>query len=161
MRLPTLILLLALPLAACGKGDGGTSISVKDERGKTVASADGEGGQVKLDVPGFSGKIKLPRIKLDAGNFDLNGVHLYPGSTINSFDVQAGDNNDGGVRVVFTSPAQPATVRDWFADRLGKADFQVRPDGTGLIGTTDDKKPFRLTLDPQGNDKARGVIKIG
>ncbi|MBB5714439.1 hypothetical protein [Sphingomonas aerophila] len=160
-RLYVSLLFLPLVTTACGKGDGGTSISVKDEGGRAVASADGNSGQVKLDVPGFEGKITLPKIKLDASNFDLNGVHLYPGSQINGFNLRAGENNKGGVRVTFTSPAEPATVRDWLAERLNKAEFKLRSDGTGLVGKTDENQDFRLQLRPTGDHQSLGELVIG
>ena len=159
-RLYISLLLLPLVTAGCGKGDGGTSISVKDEGGRTVASAGGNSGQVKLDVSGFEGKITLPKIKLDASNFDLNGVHLSPGSQISGFNLQAGENK-GGVRVTFTSPAEPATVRDWLAERLNKAEFKLRPDGTGLVGKTDENQDFRLQLRPTGDHQSQGELVIG
>jgi hypothetical protein len=37
----------------------------------------------------------------------------------------------------------------------------VKADGTGLSGTTDEKKPFTLDLRPVGADRAKGVITIG
>ena len=160
--MPRLLLaaMLALPLAACHRPDPGTSISINAAGGNTLGAVDGRSGEVKLAVPGFSGNIKLPKIKLDAGDFDLNGVHLYPGSTIDTLDVAGGDK-DGAVHVAFTSPAAPATVRDWFADRLGKVGFTVRPAGDGLVGTTEEHKPFALDLAADGRDRAKGRITLG
>jgi len=151
----------ALPLAACAKGGDGTTITFNSSDGNTVASADGQSGEVKLDVPGFQGKFTLPKLQVTADQFDLNGVHLYPGSTIRSLNIDAGDHKDGGVRVAFTSPASPATVRDWLMERLNKAGFAVTAQGTGLTGTTDEKKPFSLALTPAHGNAADGVIAIG
>ncbi len=39
---------------------------------------DGNTGAVAINVPGFSGKLDLPKIHLDADDFEMNGVHLYP-----------------------------------------------------------------------------------
>lgn len=152
-----------LPLAACDRSGGGTSVSIKGGDGNVLAEADGDSGQVKLDLPGFQGKFDLPRVKVAADNFDLNGVRLYPGSSIDGIDVNGGTGGGGGggVRVSFTSPASPATVRDWLMTRLNKADFAVTADGNGLIGTTDDRKPFRLEMAPAGANQAKGHLTIG
>ena len=68
---------------------------------------------------------------------------------------------DGQVRVSFTSPASPATVRQWFQDRLNKAGFTVAPGGNGLVGATDEHKPFALDLTADGADRAKGKITLG
>lgn len=164
--------LCALPLAACDANqDGnetGTTISLNahDSDGNVVAGIDGNTGDMAINAPGFSGKIHLPRIKLDASDFDMNGVHLYPGSTISGMNIDAhnsgpGSDDDGTVKVTFESPAKPDTVRAWFEEKLNGAGFSVKADGTGLSGTTDEKKPFTLDLRPVGADHARGVITIG
>jgi len=161
--------LLAVPLvllAACGNGKDGTAITLNADGadGNVIASI-GANGQLALNAPGISGNIKLPAIKLNADNFDMNGVHLYPGSTISGMNIDGhdrpGQDDDGQVKVSFESPATPATVRDWFAGKLGSAGFKVAPSGSGLAGTTEEGKPFRLDLSPDGSDKARGTILIG
>ena len=151
--------LLAMPLAACDRSGEGTSVSINADGGNVLGAVDAKSGQVKIAVPGFSGQIKLPRIQLDADNFDLNGVHLYPGSTIDKLDV-AGKDEAGSLRVRFTSPAPADQVRGWFQDRLGKAGFTLRQNGAGLTGTTDDHQPFRLDLADDAG-KAKGTITVG
>lgn len=106
-----------LPLAACGADKDGTSISINTSNGdgSVLAGFDGN-GEASIDTPFFKGKVTLPNVKLDANNFDMNGVHLYPGSTIGSVNITAKNKpdaeEDGHVRVAFTSPASPAAVRD-------------------------------------------------
>lgn len=151
---------LALPLAACDRSGQGTTITINADDGNVLGGVDGNSGEVKLDVPGFSGKITLPKLQLNAGDFDLNGVHLYPGSTIETMNVAGGDKKND-VRVAFTSPATPDTVRAWFQERLAKVGFTIKPDGTGLSGTTDEDKPFKLTLTPDGGKNAKGEITLG
>ncbi|MES2057391.1 MAG: hypothetical protein V4564_15765 [Pseudomonadota bacterium] len=160
-------LILALPLAACDSGGDGTTISINASGtdGNMVAGVDKD-GQVSVNVPGFSGKLKLPKMKLDAGDFDLNGVKLYPGSTISAMNVDAKDGGKGGtdsgrVRISFDSPGTPKAVQDWFLQRLNKdAGFKVKVDGTGLTGTTEKDKPFKLELAPVGADHAKGTILL-
>lgn len=171
MRLVLAAALLALPLAACDDNKPGTSISINaaDDDGNTAAHVDGATGTVSLKTPVFSGSLKLPKMHLTADDFDMNGVHLYPGSTISGLNVEAQDNKAGDndadkdsgiVHVRFESPADPATVRDWFATKLNHAGFSVAPSGNGLAGTTDDKKPFKLDLKPADNGHATGEITI-
>ena len=160
--LPRRLLAMAatLALTACNHPDKGTTVTINTDDGNSIASVDGNSGQVKLAIPGFTGKIDLPKLQLDASNFDMNGVHLYPGSTIDTVDI-GNAGKDGGVRIAFTSPATPDQVRDWFQARLSKVGFTVKPDGRGLSGSTDENKPFTLTLTGQGADKATGTIRLG
>lgn len=160
MRPALAAIAIPLALAACAKSDG-TSVTINSSDGNTVASMNGNSGEVALNVPGFSGKITLPKVQVNAEHFDLNGVHLYPGSTIQSLNVAAGKNDGGAVRVAFTSPASPQVVRDWLMQRLNKADFTLVASGQGLAGTTDENKPFRLDLTAIGADKSRGVMTLG
>ncbi|MDF0487606.1 hypothetical protein PX554_05650 [Sphingomonas sp. H39-1-10] len=166
MARPLILVIPLALLAACGSGKDGTAITLNADGadGNVVASI-AANGQLALNAPGISGNIKLPAIKLDAGDFDMNGVHLYPGSTISGMNIdghdRSGRDDDGRVKVSFESPATPAAVRDWFAAKLGRARFKVAPNGSGLSGTTDEGKPFRLDLAPRGADKADGTILIG
>lgn len=156
MRALVPLALLIVPLVACSdKGDD------------TAIRYDGNGtdGNFSINVPGFSGKMKLPKLKLDASNVEFNGVHLYPGSTVSSFNLDAlGDGKDEGkgkVRIGFESPADPAVVRDWFAERLGKVGFTLKAEGNSLVGTDDDKEPFRMDLEPAGAGKSKGMVTAG
>ncbi|HEX8382242.1 MAG TPA: hypothetical protein VF592_02595 [Sphingomonas sp.] len=164
MRRPVLLLAL-FGLAACDRPQEGTSVSIDDGGGNVLGAVDGRTGEVKIDVPGFQGSLKLPRFKLDADDVDLNGVKLYPGSTIDGIDIRGDEKGAGGgeegVRLSFTSPAAAATVRDWLGERLKEAGFTVTPSGEGLSGTTDDGKPFRLEMRPGDAAASTGVIVLG
>jgi len=161
-------LLLTATLSACDGSKDGTTISFNstDSDGNVVASMDGNSGAVAINAPGFSGKIKLPKIHLDSKDFDMNGVHLYPGSTISAMNIDAhsggksDDDDNGTVRVSFASPASAATVRDWFQQKLSAAGFTISASGDGLVGTTNEKKPFKLDLAPDGADKSKGTITV-
>lgn len=157
----------ALALAACGGSGEGSSVSINASStdGNMIAGMDGN-GQLAINLPGgFAGNIKLPKLKLDADDFDMNGVHLFPGSTISGMNIDASEQagkDSGLVRISFQSPAAPATVRDWFLDKLSReAGFTISASDNSLIGTTDEKQPFRLELTPDGADKSRGTIAIG
>jgi hypothetical protein len=161
------LLLPLLTLAACGSGDG-TSIKINaksDENGSsTTVTTDGN-GQAAIKVPGFEGKIRLPQIHVNAENFDLNGVKLYPNSKVSQLNVDAEDKGDGKdkgtVYIAFESPAAIATVQAWFRDKMTARGFKVDADGTGLKGTTDEGEPFRLALNADGGQKTKGQLEVG
>jgi hypothetical protein len=155
---------LLLPLAAC---DGtGTSLTVNmtsDEDGNSSIGSDN--GQLAIKAPGFEGAIKLPQMNINAEDFDVNGVKLYPDSKIGALNVDAeekqGERDKGRVRVSFESPAAVQTVQSWFSDNMTKRGFKVEAEGAGLKGTTDEGDPFRLTLEPAGDAKSKGVLEVG
>ena len=157
-----LILLPALALAACGGGDGnGTTISINanDSNGAFTATADKD-GKIAIDAPGFKGAFDLPSIKLDAGNFDLDGVKLPPGSVISAMNIQGGDGNNGGLTLRFRSPQDVTAVRDWFAPKLKDAGYVLTNTGNVLSGKTDEGKAFSLTLTPTTPRASEGMITI-
>lgn len=154
------LVIAAAPLAGCGDKTGTSfTLNASDNDGNATVSADGKTGQVALDVPGFSGKIDLPKVQLDANDFDMNGVHLYPGSKVTTMNIDA-KNHQGAVHVGFDSPADPNVVRNWFQQKLTAVGYTLHADGNGLTGTTDDKKPFSLQLTPDGNGRAKGELTV-
>lgn len=167
--MPRLALLLPLlALAGCDGSGSGTSVKINaksDANGSsTTVSTDGN-GQAAIKIPGFEGAIKLPQIHINAENFDLNGVKLYPNSQVSALNVDA-NTNDGGkgsgtVEVAFESPAALATVQGWFRDKMTARGFKVEADGSGLKGTTDEGDPFRLALTANGGDKTKGKLEVG
>src|SRR5436305_12673382 len=88
-------LILAAMLSACDGSKEGTSISINttDADGNTVANIDGNSGALSINTPGFSGKIKLPKVHLDGGDFEMNGVHHYPGSSVSGPLIDAHDGD--------------------------------------------------------------------
>lgn len=153
--------LLALPLAACNDDVGNVQFSLNGMDG------DGNSASLSLDLPGFKGNIKLPDAKIGGKDFDLNGVKLYPGSTIKHLNVSinalAGNSSGdekGDVDVRFTSPATPDKVHGYFKDKLTAAGFTLHDAGMGLTGTTDDGKPVTIDLAPAGADSTDGTIHI-
>lgn len=154
----------ALALAACDANDGNSTISFTGNGSDgAVSGGIDSSGNLKIDTNGFKADLKLPKFSLKADDFDMNGVHLYPGSSISAINVNGDDTNKdaGKVHVAFTSPATAATVRDWLKERLTKAGFTLSADGAGLIGKTDDGKPFALKMSDQGANKSSGTIDMG
>ena len=164
--LALLLLALPLPLAACDGSGGGTTVSID-------AKLDGDGnstvslanGTLAVKAEGFEGAIRMPKIKIGAADFDVNGLKLYPDSVIHDLHVDAEDRSEGRdkgrVSVQFESPAALATVQQWFRDRLAKQHFKINEKGNGFVGTTADGDPFALTLDADGNARTKGRIEVG
>jgi hypothetical protein len=159
-----LVLPLMAALAACGDGTGegnSASISVKSGEGDATIKADKD-GRVAVKVPGFEGSIKLPKFDLKAENFDVDGLKLYPGSTIASLNVDA--NRDAGgedtVRVQFESPAAAGQVRSWFEEQMQTAGFTVAAKDGQLSGKTGEGSDFTLKVDPAGDSKSRGTLTV-
>lgn len=158
------LLLLPLALAACdGKGTS-ISINATSEAGENSSFAM-DNGTVAIKGDGFSGNFRVPGIKMTAENFDMNGVKLYPNSTITSFDIDATDHagnkkDEGKVTAAFTSPAALTKVQDWFRDRLTARGFKFASRGDGFAGTTDDGGSFTIDLAADGGDKTSGKMVI-
>jgi hypothetical protein len=160
-RLFSLGLMLVLaPLAACGDKQGTSfTLNASDDGDNSTVVANGSSGEVSLNVPGFSGKIALPKVQLSGDDVDMNGVHLYPGSKVTAMNVDA-KKNSGAVHIGFDSPADPQTVRGWFRQKLTAANFTVRDDANGLSGKTNDGKPFSMTLAHAGAGHTKGDLTV-
>lgn len=153
-------LLLPVALAAC---HGGATIEFdgNESEGNSVIATDAD-GRIQIKAPGIQGSVTLPAMQLDARNFDIGGVTLYPGSTLKNLKINdRGGDRDGEIIVEFESPAAPTMVRDWFRDNMTKQGFKVTTKDDNLIGTTDDGQPFALQLSAQGDAKTKGLMQVG
>jgi hypothetical protein len=131
------------------------------ESGNDVFSAEFEQGHASINTPVFQAKVKLPKMNLGSDKFELDGVHLYPGSTIQRMNVRAdkGANRNATVEVAFTSPGEPAKVRDWFVGQFEKASRDVETSGNTVRGTTKDGEPFEIAL-AEAEGGSTGTIRI-
>ncbi|WP_294256550.1 hypothetical protein [uncultured Sphingomonas sp.] len=153
-------LLLPIALAAC-HGSANINFDGNDSDGNSVISTDSN-GRIQIKAPGIQGSITLPKMPLDAKNFDIDGVTLYPGSTLKNLKVNDNQGDkDGQVIVEFESPAAPTAVRDWFRDNMTKQGFKVTTKDDNLIGTTDDGQPFALQLSASGDARTKGLMQVG
>ena len=166
MRAAPLAALLTLPamLLAAGCDAGHHPVGNRTDGGFSLNTSTGADGEVNGNAGGFEAKLKLPGMKIDADDFDMNGVGLYPGSTIRQLNVTGdakGKTGNGGVVTVhFDAPAAPEVVAGWFEKQLGGAGFTLTRSGTALTGKTDEQKPFNLELIPGTAGQSKGTIVI-
>lgn len=155
-----LVLVPVLLLAACGDGaKEGTAISITGADNSFSASMGSKDGTVAIKAPGFSGAIDLPKIELDAGDFDIDGVGLPDGSKIRNLNVvDRGEKEE--VEVRFASPIAPGAVLDWFQGKLAAKGYTLTSNGAELKGTTDEGKSFRLSSRGAASG-SESVISIG
>jgi hypothetical protein len=169
MKPALLILALALAITACSsenEPEKGTSVAV-DATGKdgekVSVTADGATGNVALKTPGFDANFRLPKALLNDNNFDIDGVKLYPGSTIDSINVKAEEKDgkgSGNVVILFTAPDEPGKVGNWFAKEFGENSMPVTSKDGLLVGKTKDGTDFSITLTPADGGKTSGRTVI-
>jgi hypothetical protein len=135
-------ILLAAPLLLLAACNGGTDISI-----------DGENVSIHSNVA------------VSGANFDLNGIELYPGSTIRDFKLDAQDRKDGEdsgkVAVRFDSPGALAKVQPWFRDTLTKRGYALTAKGDGFAGANAEGDKVLLELTADGADKTNGRLEVG
>ncbi|MCW3835179.1 hypothetical protein ACFQ1E_01010 [Sphingomonas canadensis] len=153
------VLALALPLAACGPGGTGAGNSAN-----ITIEADGS-GTAAVKGPGIDISARLPKIDIEAADFEVGGVKLYPGSTIRDFNLKAneriGEKSEARLTITFDAPAPLDKVRPWFRDNMVQRGFKLTPAGGGFTGTTAEGDPIRLELEAGGEGKTRGRMEVG
>ena len=160
---------LLIGLAGCSgsnEPEKGTTLQVDattESGSKVEISADGKSGNVGVKVPGFDANIRLPKKLLDDRNFDIDGVKLYPGSTVETVNVTANEQkgeHKADVRIGFSSPADPAKVAGWFKEQFAKQSIAVSGDASGLSGKTKDGDAFTIELKQGDAGKTSGMVSI-
>ena len=155
-------------LAACGqsekKDQPEVSINAGDDQGGVHISAGKDGGRVRIGGEGVDIDMKIPDfVDLDVeGDFDIDGVKLYPGSKVGSVDVNAGETggkDKARVEMGFTSPAAPAKAADWMAAEFAKKGVKITRTGDTLAGTDKDGDAFTIDFAPDGAT-AKGKVLI-
>jgi hypothetical protein len=162
-RLSSLSIIPLMVLAACDghdqTGGNGTDINISGEGGNVVAAANGKTGNVSLKVPGLSANITLPKLNIGADNLDIDGVKLYPGSTVSGMDIRdGGPGQEDKVNIRFAAPAAPDKVRDYFLANFTKNGATVAGNSQGLAGKSKEGEPFTVTLSPDGKGGSAGVL---
>jgi hypothetical protein len=128
---------------------------------KVTASADGNTGRVSVSTPGFDVNLKLPKISLGADDFDIDGVKLYPGSRIDTINIDAdGKDDKAAIDVAFTAPDDAKKVSDWFAARFAEKKIKVERSASGLAGKTTEGTDFVIEIDNAKAGGSTGAIHI-
>lgn len=161
-----------LLLAACGqeeKSDAKSdtpdvSINARGDGGNVEITSGKDGGKVRIGGDKVAINIDIPDfVDLDVeGDFDIDGVPLYPDSKVTKVDVNARDRKDGAKATVtlgFTSPATPKVAADWMAAEFAKKGKSVTRSGNSLSGTDDDGDAFTIDFRPDG-DASKGEVRI-
>lgn len=168
MRLAFLIPPMML-LAACGQEKEtteGTEVSINagDEHGGVQIKTGKDGGNIKIGGDGAAIDIDIPDfVDLDIeSDFDIDGVKLYPGSSITTVNVDANDKKGADkarVKLGFASPVPPSKAADWMAGEFAKKGVKVTRSGDALAGVTKDGDDFAINFAPDGANTA-GEVRI-
>jgi hypothetical protein len=147
MRALLLVTIAALPLAACD-----ISKSSDDKNVNIQASED---GAVSFQIPGMKGNFKLPASMMRHSNMEIDGVKMYPGSSVNSVRAE-----DKIVTIGFTSPATVQKLMDYYGKEFAKAGVRASIQGNGFGGKTKDGDDFTLSFaETNGNTAGTMVIR--
>lgn len=174
--------LLALPLialAGCGghateetthtvTRDGVTTTTITTRaagHGDTATASTGSG--LSIDSDRFKANLDIPGLTFGGDDMDLEGMKLYPGSTVRGMHVHAVDRpgtEKGEVIIDFTSPAAPAVVAQHMADAARRADFTLSANTAALVSGTkggDGSHRFSVTFAPSGDGTVGQMTMTG
>lgn len=162
--IPPMMLLAACNQAEDKKETPEVSINAGDEKGGVQITAGKDGGRLKIGGEGVDIDMKIPDfVDFDMkGDFDIDGVKLYPGSSVTSVNVDAidkGGADKATVKLGFTSPAAPAKAADWMASEFTKKGMKVTRAGDTLAGTDKDGDAFTIKFSPD-DANAKGEVLI-
>lgn len=96
----------------------------------------------------------------DGRAVDMAALPLYPGSKMIDMKIMPHEADDM-VDVAFDSPADPATVRSWYAETLGKQGYALKAAGSILAGTDASGNPIRIDVQPAPGGHSIGTISKG
>jgi len=168
-----ILLLLPLALAACNREpsvairtDDGTQVSVGDGAANVVADNGAvalrtTGDQVSVRLPGISADVKVPGLNLDAGDMDIDGMKLHPGTKLAGLTAD-GAGGGGQVRLNFTDDAAPAQVARHYREAAPAAGWRLDSASDARVAATKGgagAKHFEILLYPAGNG-TRGTITV-
>ncbi len=158
--LPALMLAATtLLLAACSTKEGNGSLSID-------MNSQADAGNVSVSIPGFDTKLQVPTGLMRHGNFDIDGVKLYPRSTVTAFNINvdrkttSGDARGPLVRMAFVTPADVATVTNWYKGQFAAKSVMATQTATGFSGKTSKGDTFTLALNPGKAGQTDGTIAL-
>lgn len=148
-------LLMLLPLLACcnvhsknpASGDGNVSFHADDN------------GHISFNLPIAQGQLKLPTSMMHNGNFDIDGVKLPPGSSVNGFNIDAHDKG-ATIDMSFTNAKSPDDVRSYFIDQFKKQGIEATLSGDSVTGKSKDGSPFTIEVSSSaGGSQGKIVVQ--
>ncbi len=149
-RFITLLLGLGM-LGACG---------APEERRLDVQDDDGA-ADVSVDMPGVEGRFRIPAIKLDNADVDIDGVKLYPGTKVTGVELSGEEGHSEGALVIrFRADAAPASVRDYYLEAFSKKGMRMTASGNGITGQDSNGKPISIALVAQEGG-TMGTVRLG
>ncbi len=178
-RAVLLLALVPLALAACNRHrteetttvvtkDGVTTTTVTTHKAGAHDSDAKASSGLDIDTDKFKANIEIPGMTFGSDHMDMDGMKLYPGSTVKGMHVKATDRDGdsrGTVTMDFTSPAAPAAVADHMKAQAEKAGFTVSGvSAAGMTGTKAEDKDtnrFTLTLNPNGDATVGQMVMTG
>jgi hypothetical protein len=155
-----LIAATALLLPACSRHDGNGSVAID-------MNSEADAGNVSISVPGFDAKVKVPTGMMGHGNFDIDGVKLYPGTKVTTFNLNVDGRSKGDkdtdntvIKMTFAAPADVPTVTDWYKRQFAAKSVKVTPSASGFAGKTQDGDDFTISLTPGAAGQTKGSIDV-
>ncbi|MEP6784943.1 MAG: hypothetical protein ABI898_04285 [Sphingomonadales bacterium] len=143
-----------LALAACSIGG--------NDNGMITVTANSQDGNVSVRVPGVSIDTKLPSAMFKQSDFDIDGVKLFPGSSIETMNVNANSKKGetATVDITFSAPTGIDAVRKHFVDGFAREEIAVKTYDGSLMGKTDDGNEFAIDFFPIGANVTKGHVTI-
>ncbi len=148
-----------LSLAACSEKEGNGSLSID-------MNSEADAGNVAFSIPGIDAKIKVPTGMMDHGDFDIDGVKLYPGAKVTTFNLNVDSKTtsekatDPVVKMRFAAPGDVATVTSWYKSQFAEKSVAITQTATGFSGKSKDGDTFTITLTPGASGQTNGDIAI-
>lgn len=146
---------LAIPALLAGCHSSLKNPANSDE---TVTMSGQANGQVSFNFPFAQGHVKIPESMMKNGQFDIDGVKMIPGGTLNGFNVNAGDSGST-VNVGFKSPASAKDTQAYFLDQFRQKGVEAAAAGDSISGKSKDGDTFVIHIASAANGST-GTIRI-
>ena len=150
----------AISLTACSKHDGNGSVAID-------MNSEADAGNVSISIPGFDARVKMPTGMMGHGDFDIDGVKLYPKSKVTTFNLNVDGTEKGNkstdntvIKMSFAAPADVAAVANWYKAQFAEKSVSVTQTPTGFTGKTEDGDDFTIALAPGATGDTKGAITV-
>ena len=166
MRGLIIVAATALLAGGCNTKEKTATATATASDSKKIVSA------LAIDTDDFKANIEVPGLEFSGKHMDINGIKLYPGSSIRGMHVAATDKGDDkrhSVAFDFISPAAPLEVVEYLTKQAEDAGYSVvrAPDSDGakvIEGTRtkdDETSRLRFVLKPSGAQTAGSAALDG